>query len=153
VDSPEVRTAVRLALSLRVTPTDLIDVTGNPREMRTSEVRTLIARRRHAGFDVTAHRVELHNRFAFPLSSVWLVLAAVPWALDPDRRRSLAVTLGAGVVAVALELALSQIFRVLALAHKIAAPWGAWGAPAVCIAAIPVSYALYQRRRTRGAWF
>lgn len=153
VRDAEIQRLPRLQLPLHVTPTDLIDVTGNPREMGTGEVSRLITRRQNAGFDTTAHRVELHTRMAFPLSAIWLVAMAVPWALDPDRRRSLAVTLGGGVVAIAIELSVTQVFRLLALAHKIPAPIGAWGAPLLCIVAIPLSYWLYQYRRIHGAWF
>lgn len=148
VDDPTIERSESMALDLRVTPTDLIDVTGNPREMRAADVAALIARRQHAGFDVTAHRLELASRFAFPLSAVGLVMTGVPWALDPNRRRSLSGILGGGVLVIAGQLALSHVFRLLALAHKISPALGAWGGPVACLVAVPMSYALYRRLRT-----
>ena len=150
ISIPGIERAERMPLNLHVTPTDLIDVTGNPREMHASAVARLIARRQNAGFDATAHRLELHSRLAFPLSAVWLVALAVPWSLDPDRKRSLAVTLGGGVIVIALELSITQVFRLLALAHKIAAPLGAWGAPCTCLLLFPLSAWYYRRRRLHG---
>lgn len=153
VTQPEVARSERLQLALRVNPPDLIDITGNPREMRFGAVSRLIDRRDHAGLDTTPHRVELHNRWAYPLSAVGLVMIGLPWAIDPDRKRSLAATLGGGVLVIALELSVSQVFRLLALAHKLPAVWGAWGAPLACLLAMPLSYALYGRKRRRGALF
>ena len=131
VHRPQIDKFEELAVPLRVSPRDLIDVTGNPRLLRMAELRSLIKRREHAGFATTAHRLELHSRSAQPLSAVVLVLLALPWATRPDRRRTLASTLGYGVVAVGLYLSVSQIFRVLATGHDIAPIWGAWGAPAL----------------------
>ena len=153
VSHPEVARSGRLDLALRVKPPDLIDITGNPREMRMGAVSRLIARREHAGLDTTPHRVEMHNRMAYPLTAVGLVMMGLPWAIDPDRRRSLAATLGGGVLLIAAELSLSQVFRLLALAHKLPAVWGAWAAPLVCLLAMPISYALYGRKRRRGSVF
>jgi lipopolysaccharide export LptBFGC system permease protein LptF len=131
VHRPQIEKFEDLAVPLRVSPRDLIDVTGNPRLLRFNDLRALIDRRERAGFATTAHRLELHSRSAQPLSAVVLVLLALPWATRPDRRRTLAGTLGYGVVAVGLYLSVSQIFRVLAAGHDIAPIWGAWGAPAL----------------------
>lgn len=142
-----------LHLDLKVSARDLIDVTGNPRHVSFGELTNLIVRREHAGFDNAAHRLELHNRFAFPLVALWLFLVAAPWIVDPDRRRSMAVNLGGGVVAVALVLAGANVFRLLALGRKIYVPLGAWGVCVVCAGMIPVSWALQRRARIRGSIF
>jgi lipopolysaccharide export LptBFGC system permease protein LptF len=134
VHRPQIDRFEDLEVPLRVSPRDLIDVTGNPRLLRFKELRALINRREHAGFATTAHRLELHSRSAQPLSAVVLVLLALPWATRPDRRRTLAGTLGYGVVAVGLYLSVSQVFRVLAAGHDVAPIWGAWGAPALSCA-------------------
>ncbi len=140
---------VRLPLS--VSTVDLIDVTGDPRQLSGREVNALITRRERAGFDVTSHRIELHNRLAGPLSAIWMFLLVAPWAMHPDRRRSLAVTLGAGVVAIALLLSVTHLFRLLALSHKLPVPLGAWGAALVCVLALPLSALAYRRFRVRGS--
>ncbi|MFC1611577.1 LptF/LptG family permease, partial [Myxococcota bacterium] len=142
---------VRLELTVR--PTDLIDVTGDPRQMSSSDVRELIDRRETAGFDATAHNIELHNRFAMPLSAIWMFLVVAPWALHPERRRSLAVTLGAGVITIAALLSVTHMFRLMALGHKIPVYLGAWGAGLVSLAILPLSVVLYQRYRVRGSIF
>ncbi len=62
-----------------------------------------------------------------------------------DRKRSLAVNLGMGVVAIAVLLTLMYTFRTLALSHHIAAPRGAWALSLSIIAAMPLSFALYRK--------
>jgi hypothetical protein len=63
----------------------------------------------------------------------------------------MAVTLGVGVVVIAVLLALTQVFRLLALGHEIPAPLGAWGVGLVALAFSPASFALYRRYRVRGS--
>ncbi len=151
VGSAEIEHFSVVRLALTVTPRDLIDVTGDPRQMTSGELGALIERRTRAGFDTTSHRIELHNRFALPLSAVWMFFLVVPWALHPDRRRSMAVTLGGGVVLIAALLAMIQLFRLLALGHTIPIAIGAWGPGIVALAMLPVSLALYNRYRVHGS--
>ena len=143
----EVQRIDRLWLPLRVGPDDLMASTGNPREMPSVEVMRLIARRRNANMDTAAYRVELHNRVTHPATALVLVLIGLPWFTDVGRRQSLAVTLGVGAAVVAVALATSQVFRLLALGHKIAAPWGAWGGVVVAVALLPWSFRLYRSHR------
>ncbi len=151
VDGAEVVARERMALGLSVKPQDLIDVTGEPTVMRSGDILGYARRRERAGFDPAQFRIELYNRAAFPLSALCMFALAIPWALDPGRRRSLAVNLGAGVVAVGVLLSVMYIFRLLALSHRLSPAAGAWGLDLLCIALAPVSYALYQRYRTRGS--
>jgi lipopolysaccharide export system permease protein len=139
-----------MPLELAVTPTDLIDITGDPRQMTGAEVRELIGRREKAGVDTTSHRIELHNRAAAPFSAIWMFALVSPWALHPERRRSMARTLGAGVITIALLLSVTHVFRVLALQHSIPAAFGAWGAALSSLAVLPLSLGAYRRFRTRG---
>ena len=138
-------------LSLHVEPEDLIDVTGDPRQLMSSEIRALVTRRTRAGFDATNHLMELYNRMSTPLSAVWMFLLVAPWALHPSRRRSLAVALGSGVVVVAVLLSATQLFRLLALAHKIPLSFGAWGSGIVTLLLLPLSFLAYRRFRMRGS--
>ncbi len=136
-----------LPLALDTTPTALADVTGDPRQMRILQVAALARRRADAGFDATPHAVELHGRLSHPLNAIWLALVCAPWALHVDRRRSLAVNLGIGVIAIAVLLTLMYTFRMLALGHQIAAPLGAWGLSLAILAAMPVSFWSYRKLR------
>jgi lipopolysaccharide export system permease protein len=149
--SAEVVELDTLRLPLSVQPADLIDVTGDPRQMTSGEVRRLIERRRQVGFDTAQHQVELHSRIATPLSAIWMFLLVSPWALHPTRRRSMTRTLGAGVVIIALLLSVTQVFRLLALSHKIPVPLGAWGVGLVSLLALPLSLSAYKRYRVRGS--
>lgn len=142
--------AARVPLALRVAPQDLVDVTGDPRQMRLDAVAELARRREGAGFDATSHRIELHARVAHPLTSLCLFLVVAPWALHPARRRSLAVNLGAGVVVIAMLFSLMYVFRLMALGHKVPPSLGAWGLVLASALAVPPSYLLYRRYRTRG---
>ena len=127
----------RLPLSLSVASEDLIEVTGNPRHLPSAEVGRLIERRRRAGFDTTPHEVELQTRFAHPFLGLALLCVVAPWLLGPSRRRSLAGTLGAGVVVVALVLSVTQALRLLALGRTFA-PWmAAWGVILLCLMVTP----------------
>ncbi len=143
----------RLQLPLSVTPEDLTDVTGDPRELSRGEIRLLIERRARAGFDTTAHSIELNNRTALPLSALWMFLLVAPWALHPNRRRSVAVTLGGGVITIALLLATIHVFRILALGHKLPPSLGAYGAGLLALTLLPASFLLYRRFRVRGGLF
>ncbi len=142
-----------LRLPLSVSPRELVDVTGDPRVMRTSVIEELIQRRGKAGFDATPYRIEVHSRAGFPASAFCMFLLAAPWAINPNRRRSLAVNLGTGVALVGVLLSLTHVFRLMALGRKIPAPLGAWGVDIVCLLALPLSFWLYRRWRTRGSLF
>lgn len=137
-------------LTLRVSPRDLIDITGDPRVMRSPDIVALAKRREVAGFDITPYVIEAQSRWAYPLSGLVMFLLAVPWMLNPSRRRSLAVNLGAGVVGVGILLSLTYVFRLLALARRVPTPLGAWGINLLCLLLVPLSVFLYQRYRTRG---
>jgi lipopolysaccharide export system permease protein len=136
-----------MPLPLDATPAALADVTGDPRQMRIVQVAELARRRSAAGFDATPHALELHGRLSHPLNAIWLALVCAPWALHVDRRRSLAVNLGIGVIAIAVLLTLMYSFRMLALGHQIAAPLGAWGLSLTILAAMPVSFWSYRKLR------
>jgi LPS export ABC transporter permease LptG len=148
-----ITTVDKQRLDLHVTPRELLDVTGDPRVMPTSAIAELVDRRKKAGFDATPYRLEQYSRLAFPASALGMFLLAIPWALNPNRRRSLAVNLGTGVALVAVLLSLTHVFRLLALGRKIPAPIGAWGVNLVCVVGLPLSFWLYRRWRTRGSLF
>jgi lipopolysaccharide export system permease protein len=140
-------------IDLGVSARDLIDVTGNPRHVSRGELINLITRREHAGFGATAHQVELYSRVAFPIGTLWLFLIAAPWIISPDRRRSMSVNLGGGVIAIAVMLSADQVFRLMALGRKISPVLGAWGVGLLCLVVIPISWALQRRARIRGSIF
>ena len=94
----DIQAIPRLWVPLRVSIDDLVESTGNPKEMPTPEVMRLVARRKNAGLDTAAYRVELHNRWAHPAVGVMLVVLGLPWFSHVERRRSLAVALGGGHV-------------------------------------------------------
>ncbi|MEC9464477.1 MAG: LptF/LptG family permease [Myxococcota bacterium] len=153
---PGVREPVRYdvyPLKLNVEPGDLVGVAGNPKHLNRSDIQTLIERRERAGMEVTAHQLELHQRLSLPLASIWMFLLALPWALLPDRRRSMAIVLGAGVVAVAVLLSGMHIFRMLALSEQLSAFWGCWGVGVLGLSAVPINQILVNRYRQRGTVF
>ena len=145
VGSLEVQRLTRLRLDLSVQPNDLGDVMGNPRALPYAEVRALLARRQRAGFETAAHALELHQRWTYPLGTLGLVLVGLPWATDPNRRRSLTAVLGAGAGLMALYLASVQLLRLLALAHRIAPGLGAWGALLLWGGLAPISWRVHRR--------
>ncbi len=138
-------------LALGVGPKDLIEVIGDASSMRSAEIMSFRSRRAKAGLDVAPFAIELHGRAAHPLTALLMFLLVVPWSLDANRRRSLAVNMGVGVLAVSFLLSLTYVFRLLALSHKIPAPLGAWGINLACLGLAPLSFALYQRYRRRGS--
>lgn len=151
VRPPERRQVSEMVLDLDIRPHDLTHVTGDPRQMSLGTLGQVIERRRRAKLPAASHTLEWHTRLVYPLAPVLLLLTMVPWAVHTDRRRSLAVTLGWGVVAVGCFFAMTYFFRLLALGQKIPAPWGAWGVVCVLAASVPLSHRLYQRFRVRGS--
>lgn len=137
-------------LPLKMSARDIVEVVGDPRMMGASAIRALIDRRERAGIDVTSHRIELADRTAYPLNTIWMLTVALPWALRPDRKRSLAVTMGGGVVAIAVLFVAMYFFRLLALSHALP-PWlGAFGILSICLVLVPVSAWAVYRFRVRG---
>ncbi|MEM6533013.1 MAG: LptF/LptG family permease [Myxococcota bacterium] len=152
-ETGEVTEHPTLPIELDMTAQDIIEVSGDPRMMGVPAIRALIERRERAGFDVTSHQIELNTRFAYPLNAIWMLAIALPWALHPDRRRSLAVNLGAGVVVIAVLFVVTYFFRLLALSHTIPVPLGAYGIFSVCLLLAPLSAWSYRRYRVRGSVF
>ncbi|MBC7794511.1 MAG: LptF/LptG family permease [Clostridia bacterium] len=134
-------------LKLDATVSALADITGDPRRMRLSEIAKLAERRTLAGFDATPHTVELHGRLSHPLNAVALMLVSAPWALHIDRKRSLAVNLGGGVVAIAVTLTLMYTFRMLALGHQLPSVLGAWGLTLSILVVVPLSAFVHRKLR------
>jgi LPS export ABC transporter permease LptG len=153
VNTGEERREAVLPLGLDAVPRDLVEVAGDPHVMPQSKLRDIAVRREASGFDATAYRIESHGRIAFPLLALAMVLFAAPWMLSPDRRRSLAVNLGVGVIAIAVVLSLTQVFRLLALAHRVPPAMGAWGIDVVCLGIVPLSALWRERVRRRGTLF
>ena len=149
----EVERLATFELALAARPEDLRGVAGNPRHLSRSEIQLLVQRRERAGMDSTAHRLEVHQRVAQPCAALWMFLLALPWALMPDRRRSMAVVLGAGVVAVAVLLSCMHILRMLALSDQITPFWGAWGMGLLGLGVLPANQWLVDRYRSRGTVF
>jgi lipopolysaccharide export LptBFGC system permease protein LptF len=140
-------TAASLPLPLGADADALVRTSGHPRQLATRDVLAVIERRRAAGFDTVAFVVELEDRFAHPWLGLWLLLVAAPWVFSPERRRSLAMALGGGVIALGLVLALGQVLRVLALSRIVPTSFGAFGMAAVALLLLPASWAIYQRQR------
>jgi lipopolysaccharide export system permease protein len=140
-------------LALDVRPGDIVEVAGDPRQMSFLDIAALIERRDRAGFDSTSHRLEFHNRLAYPANAIWMLLIALPWALRPERRRSLAVNLGLGVAAIAILFSLTYLWRLMALGHHIPAALGVHGFALCCGALILMSDRAYRRFEQRGSLF
>ena len=130
----------RQDIRLKLSPEDLLYVAGNPRHMQSSDIHDLIRRREMSGADTTAHALELHGRKAYPMGILWMCILALPWALKPDRKRSMAVNIGAGVVAIGVLLSATHFFRMLSLGQTIPTWMGAWGMGLLSIPCTPISF-------------
>ena len=134
-----------LSIQLNVNTGALIDIVGNPRHIGRSDLQQLIKRRKDAGFDTAAHRLELHQRLGYPLSLLWMLFMTVPWVIAPNRSQSMASNLGVGVIAIGIILSLTQIFRFLAIGHRIDPVVGAWSVSIICLFLTPISW--FSRRK------
>ena len=130
----------RQGIRLKLSPADLLEAAGNPRHMDSGDIESLIRRRNISGADTTAHALELHGRKAYPLGILWMCVLALPWALKPGRKRSMAVNIGVGVVAIGVLLSATHVFRMLSLGQTIPAWLGAWGMGLLSIPCTPISY-------------
>lgn len=63
---------------------------GRPKQKSLAELATTIAELEHRGLSATRYRLEYHNRFAYPLLALGMVLLALPWLCAPRRKRTLA---------------------------------------------------------------
>jgi len=130
----------RAEIDLALSPEDLLEVAGNPRHMVSREIERLIDRRKISGADTTAHALEWHARKAYPVGVLWMCFLALPWALKPGRGRSMAMNIGAGVLAIGVLLSVTHIFRMLSLGHSVP-PWvGAWGMGLLSLPCVPLSF-------------
>lgn len=134
-------------LPLTASPASLMQHMGNPRELRGRAARALIARRRQGGLDTTLHHIELLQRRAYPWSAPLLLLAALPWALQPERRRALGGMLMASVACIAYLMVGSQVARLLALAHRLSPAVGATAPLWLGASLVGLSFAVYRRRQ------
>lgn len=61
---------------------------GRPKQKSLAELSATIAELEGRGLSATKYRLEFHNRFAYPLIALGLVLLALPWLCSPSRRRT-----------------------------------------------------------------
>lgn len=127
-------------------PRELHRTHGPPGEHGGAELRALIRRREAAGLASRGHRLEAQHRRAQPALGLCWVALALPHALHPDRKRSLAVGLGATAVLVGLGLAVGQMGRLLVHAGVLSVSAGCWLAPALACALTPLSWWWGKRR-------
>jgi lipopolysaccharide export LptBFGC system permease protein LptF len=63
---------------------------GRPKQKSLAQLAATIDALEHRGLSATRYRLEYHNRFAYPLLALGMVLLALPWLCAPRRRRTLA---------------------------------------------------------------
>lgn len=66
------------------------DLRGRPKQKSLGELAVAIEELEHRGLSAARYRIEYHNRFAYPLLALGLVLLALPWLCAPARRRTMA---------------------------------------------------------------
>lgn len=122
----EVEAFARRMLPLQVSAQDLIEVTGDPRQLGMVELWKVAHRRKRAGYDAAAYSLAFYRRLSLPLSLVLVAWAAMPWALNPNRRRSVISALGGGALAVVAYLAITYIAMMIAQGGDLPAWAGAF---------------------------
>ena len=143
----------RRPLALPLGSEDLMEVTGDPRQLTTTQLGGLIARREQAGLESVGYRVYWHGRWAHPLQGLALLLLAAPWLFSPGRRRGLAARVGWAVVILGAVLGLGQAVRLAAVAGDLPPPLGGWAGVLIALLAAPLAPAvgwLLRLRRRRG---
>lgn len=143
-----------LQISLKVRPRDLTDVTGDPRVLSRQQINGLIARRERSGLDTIAHHMELQQRLSIPALTVAMFMVISAWSVHPDRKRSIAVTLGAGLGLIVFFVTTLHIFRLLALSRGLPTALGTWGPLAFLVVVCwPLSQRAYGRFAAHGSVF
>ncbi len=144
------RRMARTTLGWTERPDRFRDLSGRPRQKRLGELSATIALLERRGLQAGEYRLERHNRWAYPLLGLLLLVFAFPRLADPARRRSLA---GELLQAVGLVFAayLMVALATTAVSGGLLAPWaGAWLPPLAILAAAGCSWGLHWRRGRGG---
>jgi len=127
------------------------DLRGRPKQKSLFELAADIEELERRGLSAARYRIEYHNRFAYPLLALGLVLLALPWLCAPARRRTLAGALieASGYIFGAYFLVMLVTAAVTGGAMSAAA--GVW-LPVLLVLAIALAgWALRLRPRRSGA--
>ena len=125
-------------LNLGVGPDRFVNLSGRPVQKNLFQLNRTIELLEQRGLSANEYRLAWHNRFAFPLVGVTLLLFLFPFYAQPGRQRSLAGALIESVGAIFVAYFLIAL-STTAVSGEFFKPWlGAWLPPLLLVAsAIP----------------
>jgi lipopolysaccharide export system permease protein len=125
-------------LALSETPNRFRDYSGRPQQKPLGELGEAIREIGRLGLPVSEYRLAWHNRFAYPVIGLGLLLLIFPWLSVPWRNRTLSGALTESMALAFCGYILVAIFTAAVSGGLLAAPAGAW-APVIIVflAAIP----------------
>jgi len=111
-------------------PADFARKVGGPENMSLDELKKYITLMKRTGAPYLREQVNVKTKFAFPLSSVIIVLICVPIAANP-RKGGVAVSFAVGALISLIYFVLSKIAMATAYNGKIPIEVGVWGVNAL----------------------
>ena len=113
-------------LSWPESPEHFRELLGRPKQKSTPDLMRAIEQMESKGVSAAEYRMELHNRFVFPVLAVALVLLVLPWLVRPTYRSTLAAALTEATMVVFGAYFLIGIMAALAMGERMSVAFSAW---------------------------
>ncbi len=119
-------------------PAHFRDLRGRPKQKTLAQLSWTIDEMERRGLDAARYRLERHQRLAFPLLGLVLLVLTLPWLVLPTQRRSAAAALIQAVLLVFAAYFLVALFSTAATTGMLIPILGAWLPPLIfMLAAAP----------------
>jgi lipopolysaccharide export system permease protein len=142
----EARSADGEAFNIVDSPTDLGMIARTSAEMNFNELWDYVRRLKMSGYKAARYEVDLHNKLAFPLSSLLMVLIATPLSIQKVRSGGFGKGIAFAVLIAFIYWALMSIGTALGRSGALPPLEGAWMANVLFAGAS--LYILFRMQRT-----
>jgi lipopolysaccharide export system permease protein len=113
-------------MSIKDRPDDFARSLGKPEDMSLDELKNYINLMKRTGGPHIREQIDLKIKYAYPLTSVIVVLISVPFASNPQRR-GIAVSFAAGAMIALIYFVLFQMMKSAGYNEKIPQEIAVWG--------------------------
>ena len=120
--------------NLNFTPSDLAKIQQKPEEMNLSELKSLIASKKHSGSDPTSAEIEYYSRFSFPMASLIVVLFGLTISANKVKG-TVAAQIGFNILATFIYLVFMKVSQAFGKNGALDPMLTAWAANFLFLAA------------------